>query len=348
MNKTINFGKINISEKTHPITIAEAAVEHLGSIKVAMRMAEEAKRIGVDVIKFQMHLPKEEMIPGMINFWGGSLDDILENYNLSLADHKTLIDYCKEIDIEYICTPFCPDAVDILNDLGVNAFKTGSGEMSNFPMMEKLSSTGKPIIISTGMSTEEEVNDLVQFHKEKNSNFMLMNCTSIYPAPYDAINLNIIPEFKKKYGLIVGHSDHTPDIWTSLGAVSLGAKVIEKHFTLNKNLKGPDYEVSLEPKQFEVMIDGIKKIHSALGNGKKEVHKNEIEVRSWANHSVVSKVNIDEGDTISREMITVKRPSGGIEAKYFEKVLNYKSKKRIEKNTMIQWNDLEKLETSKN
>ncbi len=338
----IKIGKIVITKDSIPVTIAEAAVEHLGSVKVAMRMAQEAKKIGVDMIKFQMHIPKEEMVSGLINFWGGSLDEILESYNLTIKDHQLLIDYCKEIDIQYLCTPFCAEAVDVLNELGVEAFKTGSGEMSNFPMMEKLSSTSKPVIISTGMSTEEEVDDLVKFHKNKKTKFMLMNCTSIYPAPYNSINLKLIHSFTEKYDLLVGHSDHTPDIWTGVGAAALGARVIEKHFTLNRSLKGPDYEVSLEPYEFKNMIEGIKKVHAAKGNNLKVILDQEIEVRKWANHSIVAKRKIDKDEVIKRDMITVKRPSRGIEAKYFEDIIGCKIKKTINEDHFINWEDIQK------
>ncbi len=336
---SIKIGNVEISEQNKPVTIAEAAVEHLGSVKVAMRMAEVARDIGVDIIKFQMHLPKQEMLEGVIKFWGGSLDEILENYNLSIEDHKVLIQYCKELGIEYLCTPFCPDAVDILNDLGVNAFKTGSGEMSNFPLMERIANTGKPAIISTGMSTLEEVNDTVQFLKMHDVNFMLTNCTSIYPAPYETINLGLIKKYVEQFNVLVGHSDHTPDIWTSLGAVAHGAKVIEKHFTLNKNLKGPDFEVSLEPKDFQLMIEGIKKIHLASGR-EKIIHQDEKNVRDWAHHSVVSVCKINENQIIRNDMISVKRPGGGIPAKQIRDVVGKKAKKKIETNSLIKWEDL--------
>ena len=335
----IKVGNVEISDSGIPVTIAEAAVEHLGSVKVAMRMAEVAKNIGVDIIKYQLHLPKQEMLENVIKFWGGSLDEILENYNLSIDDHKLLIEYCKEIGIEYLCTPFCPDAVDVLNDLGVSAFKTGSGEMGNFPLMERIVKTGKPAIISTGMSTLEEVTDTVNFMKSHSVNFMLTNCTSIYPAPYEKINLALINRYKKEYNILVGHSDHTPDIWTSLGAVAYGASVIEKHFTLNKDLKGPDYEVSLEPKDFEIMIEGIKKIHLASGN-EKTVHSEEKDVRNWAHHSVVSVCEINENEIIKDSMVSVKRPGSGIPAKLIKDVIGMKAKKKIEKNSLIKWEDL--------
>ena len=266
--KEITIGSIKIGDGCKPVTIAEAAVEHLGSIKVAMRMADTAKAIGADFIKYQMHIPEEEMVPNKIKFWGGSLDEILDNYNLTIDEHKLLIDYCSEIGIEYLCTPFCPEAVDVLDELGVKGFKTGSGEMSNFPLMKRIAETGKPAIISTGMSTLDEIRETVDYMKSLKANFMLTNCTSIYPSPYKAINLKLIPKYRKEFDVLIGHSDHTSDIWTALGAISLGACVIEKHFTLNRALKGPDYLVSLEPKEFEEMINAIGKIYLALGDEK--------------------------------------------------------------------------------
>ena len=339
MAKGISFGKISISGNTRPVTIAEAAVEHLGSVKVAMRMAETARDIGADMIKYQMHLPDEEMIPDVIKFWGGSLDEILENYNLTTDDHKLLIDYCEEIGIQYLCTPFCPEAVDVLNELGADAFKTGSGEMTNLPMMERLASTDKPVIVSTGMCTVEEIEETVNCLKDHNATFMIMNCTSIYPAPYEAINLNLIPEYTSKFDLLVGHSDHTPDIWTSLGAVAVGARVIEKHFTLNRALKGPDYEVSLEPDEFGQMVDAIGKIHAALG-AEKQIHDDELMVRHWAHHSVVAIADIPEGTVLQRDMIFVKRPGRGIPAKYLNDLLKYKTTRALKKDSILQWDDV--------
>ena len=337
--KNIRFGQIVIGENFPPVTIAEAAVEHLGSVKVAMRMAEAAKDIGIDIIKFQMHLPGEEMIPDVIKFWGGSLDEILENYNLTVDDHKILIDYCNEIGIQYLCTPFCPQAVDVLNELGVEAYKTGSGEMTNLPMMERIAATGKPVIVSTGMCTIDEIEETVNFLKELKTTFMITNCTSIYPTPYGAVNLKLIPEYQERFGLLVGHSDHTPDIWTSLGAVALGAKVIEKHFTLNRGLKGPDSEVSLESAEFKTMVDAIKKIYDALG-AEKRIHNDEVMVRDWAHHSVVTLTDIAENTMLQKEMISVKRPGRGIPAKHLKDLLQYKTIRALPKNTIIQWDDV--------
>jgi sialic acid synthase SpsE len=342
MSESLKFGSITIGEDFPVVTIAEAAVEHLGSLNVAKRMAEKAKEIGADFIKFQMHLPEKEMIMGVIKFWGGSLDEILENYNLSIGDHKALIEYCDEIGIQYLCTPFCPDAVDVLNELGVVGFKTGSGELANLPMMGRIANTGKPVIISTGMSTYEEVENTVDFMKDKNAQFMLTNCTSIYPAPYETINLNLIPKYKENFGVLVGHSDHTPDIWTSLGAVALGAKVIEKHFTLSRSMKGPDYEVSLEPDEFELMVESIKKVSASLGT-EKQINEDEKSVRSWAHHSVVTVVDVPANTPFQVEMISVKRPGTGIPAKHLGDLLKYKTVKELPRDTILQWKDIEAL-----
>jgi sialic acid synthase SpsE len=339
MQKVLKFGNISIGDNYPPVTIAEAAVEHLGSLKVAMRMAERAKYIGADMIKFQMHLPDKEMIPGVIKFWGGSLDEILENYNLSVDDHKTLIKYCKEIGIQYLCTPFCPDAVDVLDELGVVGFKTGSGEMANFPLMERIAMTGKPVIISTGMCSLDEIEETVNFMKEQGANFMLTNCTSIYPPPYETINLQLIPAFRKQFDVYVGHSDHTPDIWTALGAVALGAKVIEKHFTLSRAMKGPDYEVSLEPNEFKQMVVAIKKIHLALGS-KKKIYPDELPVRDWAHHSVVTVVDVPINTKLTSDMLNVKRPGSGIPAKHLTELFSYTTSKTLKKNTILQWDDV--------
>ena len=178
-----NLGKFTINENSNTVVIAEAAVEHLGNLNVAMRMADAAKDAGVDIIKYQMHIPSSEMLPDKIKFWGGSLDEILENYNLSIDDHENLIKYCKKIDIQYLCTPFCAHAVKVLDELGVVGFKTGSGELGNFELMKAISKTKKPVVVSTGMSTIKEIEATVNYLKSLKVQFMLTNCTSIYPAP---------------------------------------------------------------------------------------------------------------------------------------------------------------------
>lgn len=343
MISDFKLGNLKVNSDSKTVIIAEAAVEHLGSLDVAMRMADAAKSIGVDVIKYQMHIPESEMLPNKIKFWGGSLDEILENYNLTISDHLNLIDYCKNIGIQYLCTPFCEEAVGVLNDLGVDGFKTGSGELGNLSMMKAIADTNKPVIISTGMSTYEEISQTVNFMKNLNSSFMLTNCTSIYPAPYDQLNLRLIKKLQSDFNIWAGHSDHTPDIWSSLGAVGMGAKVIEKHFTLNRFMQGPDAAVSLEPKDMKQMVDAIRIIDQAKGTGVKEVQPDEEEVRNWAHHSVVSAKNINKGDLIIQEQLTVKRPGTGIPAAKLNEIIGSIAKKNINANSQLKWDDIEKV-----
>jgi sialic acid synthase SpsE len=335
----VKFDKYNLTHKSKPLFIAEAAVEHLGSLEVAKRMVDAAKYAGADIIKFQMHLPEEEMLKDKIKFWGGSLDEILRNYNLSIQDHINLIDYCKKKKITYLCTPFCPKAVKILNKLKVNFFKTGSGEMLNLPLMDEIKKTKKPVIISTGMSNKSEIDFIYNYMKKDNVKFILMNCTSIYPSPYDKINLNFIEEMRERYKIFIGHSDHTPDIWSSLGAIAKGAKVIEKHFTLNRKLKGPDYEVSLEPNEFKTMVDAGLKIFKSLGTTKK-IYSEELVVQKWARHSIVAIENIKKNQKLNKKNLSVKRPGNGIPASMLKNIIGKKSKRSIKKNTFIKYSDI--------
>ena len=340
MSQEIAFGKIRIGAGRPAVLIAEAACEHLGSLEVAKRMVDAAKEAGADIIKFQLHLP-EEMIPGSIQFWGGSMDDVLAKYNLSIEDHQALIGYCKEAGIQYLCTPFCAKAADILDELGAEAFKTGSGEMTNLPMQRRIAEKGKPMIVSTGMATLEEIGETASALKQAGANFMLMHCTSAYPPRYDQINLRFIPKLAEKFGVMVGHSDHTPEIWTSLGAVVIGAPVIEKHFTLEKKLKGPDWHISLEPPEFKTLVDAVRKLEAALGS-EKTIYAEESVVRNWAHHSVVTLCEIPKGAVIAPAMVGVKRPGSGVPAKHLQEFHGRIAKKNLPADSLIRWEDIEK------
>jgi sialic acid synthase SpsE len=337
--KDLKLGALEVNNDSKVIVIAEAAVEHLGSLNVAKRMADTAKECGVDVIKYQLHIPEREMLAGKINFWGGSLDDILEKNNLTVDDHVELIKYCDKIGIQYLCTPFCPDAVDLLDDLGVDFFKTGSGELRNEELFIRIAKTGKPVIVSTGMSEETDILKTANFLLNLNVPFMLTHCTSIYPAPYHAINLNYIENLSNKLNIHVGHSDHTPNMFTALGAVAKGAKVIEKHFTLYKGLRGPDYEVSLEPNEMKLMIEGIRAIEQALGDGVKKILPDEKTVRDWAYHSVVATKDIMSGDLFSNENLSVKRPGNGIPADELKNIIGKTALSNISANEQIKLSD---------
>lgn len=335
----IPIGRVVIGDGRPVVTIAEAACEHLGNLDVAKRIVDAAKWAGADIVKFQLHL-WDEMIPGSIKFWAGSMDEVLQRFNLTVDDHAELMRYCEQVGIQYLCTPFCAKAADILEDLGAPAFKTGSGELTNIPMQQHIAKKGRPMIVSTGMATVEEIGETVAAIKAERCPLILTHCTSAYPPRYDQINLRFIPRLRAMFDVIVGHSDHTPDLWTAIGASLVGARVIEKHFTLDRALKGPDYHISLEPPDFKYMVEGIRKLEDAMGD-KKLVYAEEQVVRDWAHHSVVSLADIPAGAAITAEMVGVKRPGSGVPAKHLPEFYGRVAKRRIPANSLIRWEDVD-------
>jgi len=349
--KEIKFGNISIGEKSPVVVVAEIADSHNGSIEIAKKMVDEIKKAGVQVAKFQLHLPDLEMVPGSIQMWDGPLYDILKRNLFTPEMHKEMMDYCEKIGIEYMCTPFCPTAVDVLNDLGVKIFKTGSGELANLPQHRKLAQisakTGKSVIVSTGMSTWEEIADTVSVYEEEGAkdNLILMNCTSGYPPEYTSLHLQTIEKLRNEFDVWVGQSDHSMDNYSCFAAVALGARVVEKHFTLSRNQDGPDHKISLEPEMLKDLVDGIRKIEKAMSLPK-EIFAEEKLVRSWAFHSVVSIRDIKAGEILTLENLIPKRPGSGIPAKYLDKkysgkLLGKKAKKDLLKDTILQWEDVE-------
>lgn len=348
--KTLKFGKLTIGGP-RTIVIAEVADSHNGSVTQAKALVDAAKEAGADVVKFQIHLPDIEMVPGKVHMWDGDLYEILKRNLFTPEMHKEMMNYCKKVGIEYLCTPFCPTAVDILNDLGVKAFKTGSGEITNLPHHRKLAKisakTGKPVIVSTGMCTWDEIAETVRVYEQEGAkkNLVLTNCTSEYPPnDYSHANLGLIKKLQDDFGVIVGQSDHTMDNYTSYAAVAMGAKVIEKHFTLSRKQRGPDHFIALEPHMLKELVEGIRKVEVALGTEKK-ISKEEQVVRDWAFHSVVAARDIKKGERLTLENLIPKRPGSGIPARFLDK--NYSSKllgkraaRNLKSNTILTWKDV--------
>ncbi|PIR66409.1 MAG: CMP-N-acetylneuraminic acid synthetase [Parcubacteria group bacterium CG10_big_fil_rev_8_21_14_0_10_36_14] len=343
--KDIKFGNIIIGKTTPVVVIAEIACEHMGNMENAKELIRMAKNVGADIAKFQLHIPEIEMVPNVINFWAGSLDKILAKVNIGEKEqHKELMKYCNEIGIQYLCTPFCIEASDILDEIGVKAFKTGSGEMTNLTMIRHIAKKRKPMIVSTGMCTMDEIRETVAVLKEEGVDFVLTNCTSEYPANYEHLNLNLINILEKEFGILIGHSDHTKEIYSSIAAVALGARVIEKHFTI-RDLHGPDDLVSLDPEEFKELVSAIRKVEKTLFS-EKNITKEEQDVRDWAHHSVIAKDDIGAGEVVGAHNLRAARPGTGIPAKFLDKIFSEglfgrKTKHDIAKNAILQWNDLE-------
>lgn len=333
--------RIIIGENEPVFIIAEAGINHNGDISLAKKMIIEAAKAGAGAIKFQTHIADKEMVESSItaDYVGESIFGLIKRMELSKEEHKKLMDCSKKNDILFLSTPFCKEAVDLLDELEVPAFKIGSGELTNLSLLEYIAKKGKPIILSTGMSSINEIEDSVNLIKKYNDKLILMQCTSTYPTKYEDVNLGVIRILKEKFGVPIGLSDHSTGIYTALGAVALGACIIEKHFTLSRELPGPDQKASIEPDELAELVTGADAIFKALGTNKKVIDE-EIPVQKFARESIVSSMDIPEETIIMKTMVTVKRPGTGIPAKDINKVVGKRTKKAIKKNSILAWDDL--------
>jgi len=342
-NKVTINGR-ELSQNDSPLIIAEACINHEGNFDVAKNMIYMAHAMEADCIKFQIHVLENEMLketPQSDNF-DETLWDTLDRTNFTADEHKKLKDLCNNLGIMYLCTPFSRKGVDILEELDVDFYKTGSGEMTNLPLIEYIAKKGKPMIISTGMSNIDEVQETVDLVKSIGTPLVITHCTSAYPCPYDRINLGMIPEYRKRFQIPIGLSDHSRGIYTALGSVSLGAAVIEKHFTLDKMQKGPDHPSSIEPNELGELVKGARAVFLAKGK-EKRIYPEEEQIIAWARESVVSEIEIRAGEVIKENMVWVKRPSPGpgvVPAKELKKVIGKIAKRVIAKDTQIKWEDL--------
>lgn len=322
--------------------IAEAGINHNGDYYKAVDLVDAAAESGADAVKFQTHLPEKEMLREGFSagYIGQSFFDLLKKCELSEDDHIRLMERAKKKKILFLSTPFSREAADFLDGLGVAAFKTGSGELTNIPLLEHIARKNKPMIISTGMSSMTEIANTVSAVKKLNKKIILMQCTSTYPAEYKNINLGAMAVLKKRFGFSIGLSDHSYGIYTALGAAALGAVVLEKHFTLDRSWSGPDQKASIIPDELRELVRGTRALEQALGN-KKVVIKEEIPVRKMANESIVSLCNINVNETLTYKNIWVKRPGIGIPASRLDGVIGRKARKSIRANSLIKWSDLQ-------
>lgn len=312
------------------LIIAEAGVNHNGRLDLALKMVDEAKRAGADIVKFQTAIP-ERVISRYADKaeyqkeTTGNEESQLEmcrRIHLKLSDYDIIKEYCEEVGIEFLSTPFDLESIDYLEKLGMKLWKIPSGEITNLPYLIKIAKTGKPVIMSTGMAELKEVEEAVNVLKEGGAGeITLLHCTTEYPAPFDSVNLKAMNTLRKKLGTKVGYSDHTTGIEVVVAAVSLGATVIEKHFTLNRNLEGPDHKASLEPEELEVMVNKIRIIEKALGDGVKRVAEAEKKNIAIARKSIVAAKDIKKGEILSEDNITTKRPGNGISPMQWFEVL---------------------------
>lgn len=329
---------------TSPVfVVAEAGINHNGSLKLAKKMVDYVKKTGADCIKFQTHITEKEMLKSNIkpgNISKKTLWSIIKNSELSEEEESKIQKYCKQKKILFLSTPFSVEAVDRLEKIKVPAYKIGSGELTNLPLLNKVANTKKPVILSSGMSEINEIKKGVNFFKKQKIPLILLQTTSVYPSNYQDINLGVIEKFSKMFNIPVGLSDHSPGIYTALGAVAKGACLIEKHFTLDKNMPGPDQKLSLNLNELSELVKGCKAVKLALGTSKKILAK-EKPILKFARESIVSLKKISKGEKFSEKNISTKRPAtGDIPAKDYYKIIGRSAKRNISDNIQLSQNDV--------
>ena len=341
----LKIGDKLIGEEEPCFIIAEAGVNHNGSVELAKKLIDAAKDAGADAVKFQTFKAENVVVKDAQKAeyqkettGEGSQYEMIKKLELTEEGFRELADYAEKKDIMFLSSPFDKESVDLLYELDVPAFKVGSGEITNFPLLRYIAKKRKPIILSTGMSTLGEIEEALDvIRSEGVEDIILLHCVSNYPARIEDVNLRAIETLKQAFKLPVGFSDHTLGIIVPIAAVALGACVIEKHFTLDRNLPGPDHRASLEPDELKEMVKAIREVEKALGNGIKKPTKEEKEIKKVARKSIVAKVDIPEGAIITEDMLDVKRPGTGIEPKYLKFIIGRKAKEDIKKDDVIRF-----------
>lgn len=324
--------------------IAEAGVNHNGSFDLACRLVDAAKGAGVDCIKFQT-FKSENLVSRTAQkaeyqketTGDSSQRDMLKKLELSFADFLRLKEYCDIKRIDFLSTPFDFDSIDFLNSIDMPFWKIPSGEVTNLPYLLTLAKTGKPVVMSTGMCTLQEIRDAIDVLSANGTKeIKLLHCNTEYPTPFEDVNLKAMEMMRNEFHLDVGYSDHTKGIEVPIAAVALGATIIEKHFTLDRNMEGPDHKASLEPQELADMVKCIRNIEKAIGNGEKTPSPSEKKNITVARKSIVAKTKIKTGDIFTEQNITAKRPGTGLSPMKWFEVLGKTALRDFEEDELIE------------
>jgi N,N'-diacetyllegionaminate synthase len=334
--------------KKHVFVIAEAGVNHNGSLEIAMKLIDVAIAAGADVVKFQtfktekciaVNAPKA----GYQKETTGSDESQLEmvrKLELDEKAHTILNQHCQGKGIQFLSTPFDLESINLLRRLGLEAFKLPSGEITNLPYLRKLGALKKQLILSTGMADIGEIEDALDVLTESGTpleNITVLHCNTEYPTPFEDVNLKAMQTIQNAFpGIAVGYSDHTIGIEVAIAAVAMGASVIEKHFTLDRNLPGPDHKSSLEPDELKAMVQAIRNVEKALGTGIKKPSQSELKNKSIARKSIVAATNIKKGETFTEKNITIKRPGTGINPMRWDEIIGRKAAKPYRRDELIE------------
>ncbi|MCI7129078.1 MAG: N-acetylneuraminate synthase [Lachnospiraceae bacterium] len=324
--------------------IAEAGVNHNGSMELAKQMVDKAKEAGADYIKFQTFQPEK-----LVSKYAQKAEyqkkatgneesqlEMLQKLALTQSDFRELKNYCEQVGIGFLSTPFDLDSIDFLESLDMDFWKIPSGEITNLPYLIKIAQTGRPIVMSTGMCQMEEIEEALMWLKKSGAGEMtLLHCNTQYPTPMEDVNLHAMQSLRRQFGFPVGYSDHTEGIEVPIGAAAMGATVLEKHFTLDKTMEGPDQAASLAPEELAAMVRAVRNIERALGSGEKGVTASEMANRAVARKSIVAAGTIRKGETFGEENLTVKRPGAGISPMHWFELLGKTAQRDYSEDELI-------------
>ena len=325
--------------------IAEAGVNHNGSLELAKKLVDAAKDAGADCVKFQTFVSKNIVSKNAIKAEyqkqqtepQESQQDMLKKLELSFDEFVELNEYCKSKSIEFMSTAFDFESIDFLDGLEMGTWKIPSGDITNLPYLIKIANLNKPVILSTGMSTMEDIRSAIKALKENGAaELTVLHCTTEYPTPFEDVNLRAMNTIKEEFGVKVGYSDHTKGIEVPIAAVAIGATVIEKHFTLDRNMEGPDHKASLEPHELKAMVDSIRHIELALGNGMKQPAESEKKNMAVARKSIMASKDIKAGEIFTEENLTVKRPGDGISPMRWFDIIGKPAPRDFEEDELIE------------
>ena len=329
----------------HVCIIAEAGVNHNGSFNLAKRMVEAAKEAGVDYVKFQTFNPKK-----LVSKFAEKAEyqkettcadesqlEMLQKLTLTNDNFIELKKYCDAIGIGFISTPFDLDSIRFLETFNMDFWKVPSGEVTNLPYLEAIAKTGRKVVMSTGMCNIEEIKEAIDvLEKNGTKEVEILHCNTQYPTPFEDVNLSAMLTIKKEVGKTVGYSDHTLGIEVPIAAVAMGAKIIEKHFTLDKNMEGPDHRASLNPVELKQMVSAIRNIEKSIGSGDKVASFSESANKSVARKSIVASRDIKRGEVLSENNLTTKRPGSGISPMKWYEVLGNTAKRDFKEDELIE------------
>jgi len=317
--------------------IAEIGINHNGKVPLAKKLIDAAVEAGANAVKFQKRnlesIYKNDVLinPNLDSQGLEILIKVLKEVEFNESEYEEIIEYCKKKQIPFLCTPWDKPSVDFLERFKVPAYKIASADMTNLPLIHYLSKTKKPLIISTGMSTINEIEKTVNFVKKQNIPFILLHCNSTYPSPVELLNLSLIPILRRKFDVPVGYSGHEPGIIPSLAAANMQAVLIERHITLDKTMEGIDQAASLEPNEFKTLVKYIRESEKAQGQAIKKMTRGEILQREVLGKSIICSYDIHEGDVFSEQNMEVKGPAKGLSPQYYFDILGKKSTRNIKK-----------------